>query len=316
MKSRSGEMPQPGTMSYAQIAAEWVPLRAKGWDLLLQFTCPTCGATSLHSRPNELPPRATCEACGAVVDVEATGGWFAIVSEVESEATERTAAERRRELATHPVDAIADMEAVFAHYDLPTWPIPESFRPALRKPDDWLWTTREIDPMEMYFFRRYLAEATDPSNVDYLAISHAGHGVNSYALSYHLVTGPLGLFAQVLWGGVYADDDRARQRLRRQADLMRRLIPLAEAAATGWDGRRRLIVAESAFRRVAICTWVDLEPPHEIPGDVDRDEALWSIRTQLGRHQVEDPLAEAIRELGGLPSDLGDTEIPEDLSDG
>jgi hypothetical protein len=316
MKSRPGEMPQPGTMTYARIAAEWVPLRAKGWDLLLQFTCPACGATSLHSRPNELPPRATCEACGAVVDVEAIGGWFAIVRGVEPGATGQAAAERRRELATQPGDAIADMEAVLGHHRLPLWPVPERFRAALRKPEDWLWTTREIDPMEMYLFRRYPAEAADRSTADYLAISHAGHGVNSYALNYHLVTGPLALFAQVLWGGVYADDDRAREALARQADLMRRLIPLAEAAAAGWDGRRRLIVAESGFRGVAICTWMDLEPAHEIPGDAAHDDALWSMGTQLGRHQVENPLAEAIRELGGKPSDLGDTEMEEELSDG
>ena len=306
METRPGEMPQPETMSYARIAAEWVPLRAKGWDLLLEFTCAACGASSFHSRPNELPPTAICETCGAVVDVEATGGWFAIVRQVESKATERAEAKRQRDLAAHPVDAVADIEATFGHHRLPLWPIPDRFRPGLRRPDDWLWTTRAIDPMEMYLFRRYPAEATDPSIADYLAISHAGHGVNSYALSYHLVMGPLGLFAQVLWGGVYADDEMARANLERQATLMRELIPLAEDASNEWDGRRRLIVAESAFRGIAICTWVDLEPALGIPGDVDQDEASWSIGDQLGRRDAEDPLAEAIRELGGRPSELGE----------
>jgi hypothetical protein len=298
MRANERAVTQPGTMTCAQLAAEWVGLRVKGWDLLLQFTCPECGAASFHTRPNELPPRATCEACGAVVDVEATGGWFGIVRQAESEEARRATAERRRDLAAYPVDAVADMETVFAHHDLPKWPIPAPFRPALCKPDDWLWTTRDIDPMAMYMFSRYTAEATRLGIADYLAISHAGHGVNSYALNYHLVLGPLALFAQVLWGGVYVDDDSARQELAREADLMRRLIPLAEEAARDWDGRRRLLVAESHFRGVAVCYWVDLTAL----GPDERLDPGPALHEQRSLSEDEDglvPLEIAIREFGG-----------------
>ena len=55
--------------------------------------------------------------------------------------------------------------------------------------------------MAMYMFEDYISEALIGTAPDYVAFCHAGHGMNSYAINYHLVDGPLALFVQAPWGG-------------------------------------------------------------------------------------------------------------------
>jgi hypothetical protein len=48
-----------------------------------------------------------------------------------------------------------------------------------------------MDPEEMYMFREYPEEVFVGNVIDYVAVTHSGYGVNSYAVSFHLVYGPL-----------------------------------------------------------------------------------------------------------------------------
>ena len=291
----------PSDMTHARIAEEWTKLRAKGWDVALQFTCAACGERNTYAEPNVLPRLATCDSCGAVTDVEAQGGGFAMIVPDISVA-ERRSAERRRELADPPVDAMEDLARTFAERRLPAPPIPGTLLPAFRKLDDWLWSTREIDRMDMYLFRRYVVEAAHVGLPDYVAVSHGGHGVNSYSLNYHLVLGPLGLFTQVPLGGAYTDDDRAIAALQAQFSRVREIVPLAEAARAEWDGGRRLVVVESHVRRVSICRWVDLVTPHETAegGGGGPYAAIAPPRGEPASDR--EPLETAMRELGGSPA--------------
>lgn len=76
---------------------------------------------------------------------------------------------------------------------------------------DWCWSTRpDIDPMAMYMFDRYVSEATGGGVGDYVAVSHAGHGANSYGLNFHLVFDAVGFFVQHGWGGVYMNPMETR----------------------------------------------------------------------------------------------------------
>ena len=110
------------------------------------------------------------------------------------------------ERSVGPANDYEGMLATFRSAGLPEPPIPEAFRAELRRVEDWCWATRPIDPMEMYMFREYPAEVLSVDVPDYVAVSHAGHGVNSFAVSLHLVYGSLALFTQTLWGGVYTDN--------------------------------------------------------------------------------------------------------------
>ena len=153
------------------------------------------------------------------------------------------------------LDAAADLAVTFAAAGLPVPLIPTVLSAALIRPGEWLWATREMDRLEMYIFRKYPGEILKAPVADYLAISHAGHGVNSYSINYHLVLGPLALFTQVGWGGVYMDNTEAVVEMARQFAGIAKVLPLAELYAATWDGIRRLLVLESTFRDAAACQW-------------------------------------------------------------
>lgn len=104
-----------------------------------------------------------------------------------------------------------DLAVTFADAVLAVPPVPSSLREGLVRVGDWCWSTRpDIDPMAMYMFDRYLTEATDEGIGDYVAVSHAGHGANSYGLNFHLVFDGVGFFVQHLWGGVYMNPMETR----------------------------------------------------------------------------------------------------------
>lgn len=111
----------------------------------------------------------------------------------------------------------------------------------------------------MYFFDDYLREVLTKKTNDYVAVSHAGHGVNSYAINYHLVDGPLAVFAQVGWGGVYSDPVASGARVKELFDRIAKLISAShKAKARGLTGPPgRLVVIESDLRREFAWGWVD-----------------------------------------------------------
>lgn len=149
-----------------------------------------------------------------------------------------------------------DMLATFESAGLPEPPIPTRFRSQLRRIEEWCWATRQIDPIEMYMFH-YPAEVLSGDVEDYVAVSHAGHGANSYGISLHLVDGPVAVFVQTLWGGVYTDNDAQAKGLDAQFRKVRALIETVEAVADGVPSRPdRLVVGHSDFRLAAYCGMV------------------------------------------------------------
>jgi len=94
---------------------------------------------------------------------------------------------------------------------------------------------------ESVFIEDILADRVD----DYAAICHAGHGVNSYGINFHLVYRQLAIVMQCGWGGVYMDNDAAAVRL---ADRWRQIEALVESTAPGED---RLMVVFSDFRGIS-----------------------------------------------------------------
>lgn len=156
------------------------------------------------------------------------------------------------------MSSIEDLRRLFKSAGLIAPPVPAALEPRLRERQRWAFATREIDPMAMYMFDRYLLEAIAEPVEDYVAVSHAGHGANSYGLNYHLVYGPIGIFAQAGWGGAYTDAGESAVDVRRQLTQCADLIATAE---TSFDrlpaAPARLIVAESTFRARGICRWLD-----------------------------------------------------------
>jgi hypothetical protein len=75
-------------------------------------------------------------------------------------------------------------------------------------------------------------EAVKQDIEDYVLLAHAGHGVNSYAIHVFVVHGPLALFLQVPWGGVYMDPKKSARRLADVFDCAGQLITAVREADT------------------------------------------------------------------------------------
>lgn len=99
--------------------------------------------------------------------------------------------------------------------------------------------------MSPYAFEEYVHEGTGKGVRDFLVLAHAGHGANSYALSYYLVWKPLRLFLQLSWGGVYMV--KAREESNRCFTLAHTLVSAVDQAKQAGIFRPgdRLIVAAS-----------------------------------------------------------------------
>jgi len=80
-----------------------------------------------------------------------------------------------------------------------------------------------------------------------LAITHAGHGINSYALNLRVAVGPVAVMGQVGWGGVYggSDDDERWRVLVEGVDLLTHGIALT---GHGRLEQRRWLVLHSDLR--------------------------------------------------------------------
>ena len=89
--------------------------------------------------------------------------------------------------------------------------VPDSLAARLRERRRWLFSTRTLktSPYDLDF---YLHEG-DSAPAAYAVLAHSGHGVNSYAIQYYLVCGPLRLFLHLAWGGVYTDAAEAAARI-------------------------------------------------------------------------------------------------------
>jgi hypothetical protein len=121
--------------------------------------------------------------------------------------------------------------------------IPTAFKDALFEWEPWLLASQPHPEAYMDYARDSLPSLRVPTP-DQIAISHAGHGINSYALNFRLALGPLALLVQQSWGGVYGDSAAEAQAW---GDLVGRVSSLIESldspARAGWHQREFLLTA-------------------------------------------------------------------------
>lgn len=107
-------------------------------------------------------------------------------------------------------------------------PLPDELAAHFQRFGPWWWGTRELNAFEMYLFGGIVgADGIEGPPPDYMALCHAGHGVNSYALNYQLVFRPVAIIFQVGWGGIYGDKAKEAARFRRQCELAAGLVDVA-----------------------------------------------------------------------------------------
>jgi len=130
---------------------------------------------------------------------------------------------------THPLDQAKE---AFAEQNLPFPPLPQALAERLQAFGNSVFTTRELDygPYGLEAFSGSLL-AGEPTD-DYAVLGFDGHGINSWAVHYYLVQGPIALFIQIEWGGAYTDADEARQRVQTAFEWAGALQPALDAAAS------------------------------------------------------------------------------------
>jgi hypothetical protein len=123
--------------------------------------------------------------------------------------------------------------------------IPREFAAGLKEQGKWLFSTRELK-MSPYNLQHYVHEG-DGGLAEYVVLGHSGHGTNSYAIQYYLVSGPLRMFLHLGWGGVYMDADAAASKIRECFSLADQIVPAATTVGKLAAGERLTIVGSDFY---------------------------------------------------------------------
>lgn len=166
-------------------------------------------------------------------------------------------------------DGLTEAQHFFTQQGLPFPYIPPEMRPAIHRIGEAVYGTHE-HAESLYDIAPFVEEAATQPVEDYILLGEAGHGINSYAIHYYLVRGPLAVFIQKSWGGAYTD---VRQAEKDIAETFHRVEQLVDAVAAAqqrgvFPPGARLIVTDSSFYG---SSWIYLEQ-QTAPGMIFRME--------------------------------------------
>jgi len=124
--------------------------------------------------------------------------------------------------------------------------LPEELAMKLKERDEWVFSTRPIR-MWPYELDRYVHQSQRRQIRDYALLSHSGHGINSYAIQYYLVHGPLRMFLHLGWGGVYMDQKEEAVKIRACLLKADEVVQAMVQSAAGFHAGEHLTVVGSDF---------------------------------------------------------------------
>jgi hypothetical protein len=154
------------------------------------------------------------------------------------------------DLAPSGSEGWVDLCLTLADAGLPAPPVPGGFHPALKVREPWMWSTRpDIDRLGMYRFDGYLKEVLEDSAGDYAAVSHGGHGINSYGLTLQIVRGDVAVLVQHGFGGGYSNAVGDRCRIAETYAILRELLAGLHSGEGVRSGPVTTVIAYSDFRR-------------------------------------------------------------------
>ncbi|MDD2542594.1 MAG: hypothetical protein PHH28_16370 [Desulfuromonadaceae bacterium] len=121
--------------------------------------------------------------------------------------------------------------------------IPDVLAKRLKKQKEWHFSTRTLN-ITPYYLRYYVDEVKGTQVEDYAILANSGHGLNSWALHYYIVFGPLRMFLQLSWGGIYMDADADAAEIRKCFLLADQIVSLAKSVCKVSD---KLTIVGSEF---------------------------------------------------------------------
>lgn len=124
--------------------------------------------------------------------------------------------------------------------------IPDKLAVKLKKRGPWLFSTcaLETSPYNLSYYER---ESEQTHGKEYAVLCDSGHGVNSYAIQYYLVCGPLRMFLFLGWGGAYMDADAAASEIHECFSLADQIVPAAMTSVKLGTGKRLTIVCSDFY---------------------------------------------------------------------
>lgn len=150
--------------------------------------------------------------------------------------------------------------------------IPEELAAQLKELARWFFSTRTDDNCP-YRLQDYVREVEETQVEDYALLCHTGHGVNSYALHYYLVRGPLCMFLQLGWGGVYMDAEADAATIRDCFSMADRIVWAAQSAGRLQAGERLTVVGSD------LCGSYWLRPGETRQREAEGDERPLDVLT-------------------------------------
>jgi hypothetical protein len=123
-------------------------------------------------------------------------------------------------------------------------PLPRELAGALQQFGPMAFGTHDANPADR---DDWLARAHDPDAPAAVAMNHAGHGVNSYALAYQLIQPALAVFVRQSFGGVYGDQEAERKRFNSIMERLEEVVIVVDAASRSGriqNGHRLIIVID------------------------------------------------------------------------
>ena len=145
-----------------------------------------------------------------------------------------------------PMTDIEKARQLFQKTGLAFPTIPEEFAPRLSEHGKWLFSTREIEASP-YDLDHYVDEVARVPVEDYVVLSHAGHGVNSYAIQYYLVQGALRMFLHLGWGGVYMDAKVAAAKIQDCFSLADKIVSAAQSEGRFQPGDQLTVIGSDFY---------------------------------------------------------------------
>jgi hypothetical protein len=124
-----------------------------------------------------------------------------------------------------PMSVVEKARRLFQEAGLAFPMVPMELAAKLKEQGKWLFSTRELKTSP-YNLQHYVDEA-DGDAGEYAILSHSGHGANSYAIQYYLVSGPLRLFLHLGWGGAYMDAEADASKIRECFSLADQIVAAA-----------------------------------------------------------------------------------------
>ncbi|WP_159914163.1 hypothetical protein [Pantoea sp. 18069] len=153
--------------------------------------------------------------------------------------------------------------------------LPAELAEQLRERAPGIYSTRELaaSPYTLEVHVGELLRCASPA--DYAVLAIDGHGSQSWAFHYYLVSGPLALFVQLPWGGAYTDVATARAEIERVLAWARPLPQrLAELKRQGrLAPEQKLLVVLTRFSEPR---WAWVQPP-----EAATDEITWQPPAQM-----------------------------------